>query len=276
MTVSRQTIVDGLHRLGLGPGSIVVVHTSLSSFGYVEGGAETVIAALKETVTRSGLVVMPTHTLCMKGRPNVVPFDPGTSESYTGRVPNTFWRQPDVLRSVHPTHSDAAWGDRAVELLADHENRGPVGRDSPLHRAALWGGFILQLGVGHGTNTTLHLAEVLASVPYVAVPYRAEWGNVALARRPDGSVAEVPMVNGERPGCSGGFKAIEPLLEARGLTRETTIGQSRARATAAMPMIDLAVEALKRDQEFLLCRRPECEHCSAARAAIAAARAANG
>ena len=266
--VTAGMIIDGLHRLGLGPGSIIVVHSSLRSFGFVRGGAETVIAALTETVTREGLVVMPTHTLCMKGRPGVEPFDPKTSTAYTGTIPNVFWRQPEVLRSGHPTHSDAAWGRRAAELLADHESRGPVGVDSPLERVARWGGFILQLGVSHGTNTTLHLAEVLAGVPYVSVSYRPQWGDVALVRRDDGAVVEMAMVNDERPGCSGGFPAIEALLKERGLTRETTIGRCRARLMPAMEMVELAVELLKRDPAALLCKRPNCPHCVEARRTI--------
>jgi aminoglycoside 3-N-acetyltransferase len=266
--VTQNDIVDGLHRLGLGPGSVLVVHASLSSFGHVHGGTEAVIGALEQTVTRRGLVIMPTHCLCMAGREDVRPFDPATSQAYTGRIPNVFWRQQDVLRSRHPTHSVAAWGDRAAKLLADHENRGPTGLDSPLHRSALWGGFILQLGVKHGSNTTLHVAEVLAGVPYVTVPCHKDWGDVALVRRADGGVDEVPMVNDERPGCSGGFPKIEPLLVERGLTHQTMIGSCRVRLTAAMPMIDVAVEMLKADPAALLCDRAECEHCTAAREAI--------
>jgi len=263
--------MNGLSMLGLGPGAIVVVHSSLKSFGQVDGGAETVIAALQETVTRRGLVIMPTHSLCLIGRPGAGAYDPATSEATTGTIPEVFRRQSGVLRSLHPTHSDAAWGDRAAELLADHECRGPVGKDSPLHRAALWGGGVLFLGVGHGANTTLHLAEVLAGVPYVTIPFRRSWGDVALVRRADGGVDQVPMVNGERPGCSGGFVRIEPALAERQLTREVRIGESRVRYTPSLPMIEVAIEMLRRDPAVFLCDKP-CEHCDAAREAIAAAR----
>jgi aminoglycoside 3-N-acetyltransferase len=269
--VTKQDIKSGLLQLGLGPGSILVVHSSLKSFGQVEGGAETVIAALQETVTRSGLVIMPTHSLCLIGRPGAGPYDPATSEATTGAIPETFRQQSDVLRSLHPTHSDAAWGDRAAKLLADHERRGPVGEDSPLHRAAQWGGGVLFLGVGHGANTTLHLAEVLASMPYITIPFRRAWGDVAVVRRSDGGVDHVPMVNGERPGCSGGFVRIEPALVERRLTRETRIGQSRVRYTPSMPMIDVAMEMMRRNPAVFLCD-PPCEHCDAAREAIAARR----
>jgi len=265
VSVTKDDITQGLRRIGIGPGSVLVVHSSLRSFGHVTGGAEAVITALQETVTRRGLVIMPVHSNSLAGRRGVRPFDPETSPGETGRIPEVFRHQPGVLRSRHPTHSVAAWGHRATELIADHERRSPVGRDSPLHKAAQWGGQILQFGVGHGSNTTLHLAEVLAGVPYLQVPYRRDWGKTALVRRPDGSVEEVGMVNGEQPACSVGFVAIEPLLEQHGLTREMRIGRSRVRLTPTQAMLRVAVEALRRDPTFLLCDRRECEHCTRAR-----------
>ncbi len=43
MAVTRDDIVKGLRWLGLGAGDKVMVHSSLRSFGEVEGGAETVL-----------------------------------------------------------------------------------------------------------------------------------------------------------------------------------------------------------------------------------------
>ncbi|MBQ8988160.1 MAG: AAC(3) family N-acetyltransferase [Prevotella sp.] len=44
------------------PGMTVMVHTSLSSMGYVCGGAPTVIEALLETVRSEGTIMMPTQS----------------------------------------------------------------------------------------------------------------------------------------------------------------------------------------------------------------------
>ncbi len=49
-TIAKQDIINGLLDLGLKSSDEIEVHSSLSSFGYVEGGAETVISALKEAV----------------------------------------------------------------------------------------------------------------------------------------------------------------------------------------------------------------------------------
>ena len=263
-------IIEGLRRLGVEPGAILVVHSSLRSFGYVLGGAATVIRALQEAVTEDGLVIMPAHAYCLAGRPGVAPFDPAVSPSETGRIAALFWKSPGVLRCRHPTHSTAAWGRRAAELLADHENRPPVGRDSPLHRAALWGGAILQLGVRHSSNTTLHLAEALAEAPYLHIPQHEAWGHRVLVRLADGSAAAVDLVGRERPACSAAFVAIAPLLERQCLTRHARIGQCDASLTPAWPMVETAVEALRRDPTFFLCTNEICEHCTRARQLIAA------
>lgn len=57
--IDKNDLVDGFRRLGIKQGSILEVHSSLSSFGYVEGGALTVIDALKECVGTEGSIFMP-------------------------------------------------------------------------------------------------------------------------------------------------------------------------------------------------------------------------
>ena len=52
--VTRDTLTRGLRELGVAPGSVLQVHSSLSRLGYVEGGAETVIDALLEAVGPDG------------------------------------------------------------------------------------------------------------------------------------------------------------------------------------------------------------------------------
>lgn len=46
--ITRGAIRHGLAEVGLGGGEVVLVHSSLSAFAHVEGGADTVIEALLE------------------------------------------------------------------------------------------------------------------------------------------------------------------------------------------------------------------------------------
>lgn len=61
--ITKQEIISGLQSLGIRPGMELEVHSSLKSFGYVEGGALAVIDALKETVSSNGSIFMPSLRL---------------------------------------------------------------------------------------------------------------------------------------------------------------------------------------------------------------------
>ena len=55
----KQKLIHDLSALGLCPGDTVIVHSSLSALGHVEGGADTVIDALKELLTEEGTLLFP-------------------------------------------------------------------------------------------------------------------------------------------------------------------------------------------------------------------------
>ena len=57
-SLTQKEIVEDLKRLGLERGTAVEVHSSLSSIGFVEGGALTVINALMEVISEEGAMVM--------------------------------------------------------------------------------------------------------------------------------------------------------------------------------------------------------------------------
>ena len=101
--VTKEDIKKGLAELGLKRGDVVGVHSSLSSFGYVEGGADTVIDALLETVGEEGAVVMPTYStnredvqrtpeevkLGVTWKARILPYNPKTTPS-KGDTENEF------------------------------------------------------------------------------------------------------------------------------------------------------------------------------------------
>ncbi|WP_255171478.1 AAC(3) family N-acetyltransferase [Natrononativus amylolyticus] len=255
-TVSTADLVADLERLGLRDGDEVAVHGALSSIGWVEGGANAVIDALCTAVGSEGTVVVPTFT------PFVVreePFDRERTRSRTGAITETLRTRPDAVRSAHPTHSVSAIGPAATTLTTDHALERSLGADSPLHRLARRGGSILLVGVGHERNSTIHVAEALAELPYKTGTNRV------LVRDGDGTVRTVETA---RVGCGKGFSALEPLADDAGVLRRGHIGRAPAQLMDGDAIIEAALEALEDDPGFLLCAEPDCWWCPEARERI--------
>ena len=175
--------------LGVREGETLLVHSSLGSLGWVCGGAPAVVDALRAVVTDDGTLVVPTHTgqysdpatwsnppvpgdwveRIHKERP---PFRPDvTPTREMGAIPECFRSYPDAIRSNHPVVSFAAWGADAEAVVGNHRIDNGLGENSPLARIYERDGRVLLLGVGHDTNTSLHLAEYRASIPTETVTY---------------------------------------------------------------------------------------------------------
>ncbi|PGZ95516.1 AAC(3) family N-acetyltransferase [Bacillus pseudomycoides] len=174
------TIANDLRKLGVTEGMTVIVHSSLSSIGWVSGGALAVVEALIEVVTEEGTIVMPTQTSDLSDpknwqmppvpeswweiiRDNVPPFDPKTTPTRSmGKVVECFRTYPNIKRSNHPLHSFAAWGKNAEQITENHKLSPSFGEQSPLQKMYELDGYILLIGVDHDSNTSLHLSEVRA------------------------------------------------------------------------------------------------------------------
>ena len=59
--ITKEHLVADLRALGLDDGATVMVHTSLRSLGWVIGGAQTVLEALREAVGEACTIVMPSQ-----------------------------------------------------------------------------------------------------------------------------------------------------------------------------------------------------------------------
>src|SRR5579875_789667 len=162
--LSKDAIVDDLQALGLSAGAVVLVHSSLRSLGWVDGGAATVIDALCAAVSPGGTILVPTLTGTAQDGPEHPPvFDPRHTPCWTGTIPETFRALPEARRSRHPTHSVGVIGPVAEMLIDGHEYCAtPCAGQSPYGRLAQTGGLILLLGVTHESNTCLHMIEELA------------------------------------------------------------------------------------------------------------------
>jgi len=235
--------------LGIRSPEVILVHSSLSSFGYVEGGADAVIDGLLAAVAPAGTVMVPTLTGSRELGPACPPyFDVRASACWTGRVPETFRRRLGAGRSLHPTHSVAAIGPRAPEMLADHElSPTPCGVDTPYGRLVRAEGWVVLLGVGLECVTLLHHVEEVAGLPYhmQPEPVRATVVNY------DGSSRKV-LIGIHRYGLARNFSGLEPELRRRGILLSTQVGEAEVRAVRAKPMVEYALELVRSDPRALL------------------------
>ena len=252
----REDLAADLARLGTSAGDAVVVHSSLRAIGHVDGGAAAVVAALLDALGDDGVLVAPTFTYWTRR------FDPAADSGLTGRVAETVRTWPGAVRSRHPTHSVAAIGRDAAALVSGHELTGGLGRGSPLDRLAERDGSVLLIGVGHVANSTIHVGEAHAGVPYLDVPFRPDSPRSATVATPEGE-QEVPLR--QPPGCSRAFGAVEKALRDRGAVRDGLVGRALTQVVRGRAVIDATVDLLRSDPAGLLCTDPRCYRCTEAR-----------
>ncbi|MCW3101027.1 MAG: Aminoglycoside N3-acetyltransferase [Chthonomonadaceae bacterium] len=270
---TQRQLEDDLTDIGLSSGSAVLVHASVEAIGPIEGGAETLVAAIRQVLGAEGTLLVPTFA-----------FDPTTPFDYTlprsaesaGETPlnqpgpagrigaaspwygtsgfaDAVQSQPDAVRSEHPAFAFAAIGREAEALTSHVPFHYPLGSDGPLARLHQRNGWILLIGVGHTVNMSLHLAEIWANVPYV---HRS-----TLLKMPTG---EETMMLGS-PHCRNGFARIEPLLRQSRILRRGYIGNAESQLMRQQQTVSMAVAMLQGSASALLCDDPSCRACTLAR-----------
>jgi len=252
MPATVQSLADDLRRLGVRTGMTLIVHSSLSSLGWVVGGAQAVLIALAEAVGDDGTLVMPTqsgdwsepslwqHPAVPEAwwpviREHTPAFDPElTPTRGMGAIAESFRAWSGTRRSIHPQLSFAARGPLAERLLAGHSLCDGLGERSPLARLYDADGYVLLLGVGHDNNTSLHLAE-----------YRADY-----PAKETREFAAAIMLDGERRWTAyldinfdtGDFADIGSSFDvATGLVRHGKVGKAGAQLMPQRALVDYAV-----------------------------------
>ena len=250
MNLTQSEIVEGFKNIGLRKGSTVLVHSALSSFGYVEGGVPTVINALLETVGNEGTVMVPTLTgKYTDDKYNPPIFDVRKTPCWTGKIPENFRHMPDAKRSLHPSHSVAAMGSRRDELLFGHETGGsPCDKRSPYFKNAMLDGYVMLIGVDQESNTTIHCCEEAADVPY---HLQKDFTQINIV---DYSGKEISMRNRlhdwYKPPTD--FNKFDDLFLTHGIMKKVKIGNSDIRLMKAKDMLEFSVDLLLKDPFFLL------------------------
>jgi aminoglycoside 3-N-acetyltransferase len=239
--VLETDIGRGLSDLGVECGSVLVVHSSLSSFGYVQNGAEGLIKALTAHLTDRGTLLMPAFVQRVNGQSASYEdrrrvWDIDHTPSDVGLVTETFRKMPGVVRSDHPTDSFCAWGRGARDATQGHATA--HGRPSPWDDRCFGVGspweWILDhdahyvlMGVDFGRCSMLHFAQAL---------YAERVGLY------DETPPKWPRFD---------FVAVGRILEQQGLVQETTVGTSRWLHIRSKTLVDESLMILEADPDLI-------------------------
>jgi aminoglycoside 3-N-acetyltransferase len=237
---------SALEDLGVG-GQVAIAHTSLSAFGYVEGGAQGMGEALVSSLRTLLMPAFTYYTLVWppeRAQPDWPQPPPRSRVAFCqdsrispdiGRVAQWLADQPGRLRSAHPALSFAAIGPDAENLLRGQTLENPYGPIGELYRLD---GLVILLGVDHRSNTSMHYGEYLAG--QALLPRYVMVGE---------EVRETYF-----PNCSAAFDRIAPLLSGRSLRLE----QGRIAVFRVREVVDTTTEVILRDPEALLCNYLGC------------------
>ncbi len=251
-TVTRDDIERGLRGVGLQAGDVALVHSSLSSMGWVEGGPVAVIEAFLNVLDPdSGTLVLP--TLCQRDKERrFETWDIERSPSDVGAVTEAGRLYRGAIRSDHPTHSVAAIGARAAEITAGHDLA--HGRPSPWGPAAFGIGspwqklydldaHYLFLGTSTSCDTLAHFAQaefIRSVVAEIAEDQREELAAELRDWRRDGVWPNFA------------FALVEEWLIERHAMRYAEIGDATLRATRARINVDVVLEKLRHEPDWFL------------------------
>ncbi|HEY9087107.1 MAG TPA: AAC(3) family N-acetyltransferase [Anaerolineaceae bacterium] len=264
--ISYRDVINGFKALNIETDRPVIAHASLSSFGEVRGGADTLLGAL---VTSFAGVMMPAFTYKTMLIPEEGPEENGLrygsgrdanrmvefyrpdmpADPLMGVVAEKLRQMPSARRSGHPILSFVGIG--VDDALAAQSLDEPLASIGELTRR---GGWVLLLGVDNSVNTSIHYGERLAG--------RKQFLRWAIT--PQGARACPGF-----PGCSNGFEQITPA--AAGFARTARVGGAQV---TAMPLRDLLAtvqQVVREDPLALLCGREDCERCVTVRKAVRSA-----
>ena len=151
--LNKKELLDGFRQTSVKPGETIIVHTSYKSLGGVEGGAETVIDAMRELVGPQGTVMFPAFNFQSWTETHY--WDVLETPSKMGMITELARIRLDAKRTPHPIYSFSVWGARADEFSKtdDMEAYGPNSVFALFHKT---NGTIVSIGLDFNSTFSLH------------------------------------------------------------------------------------------------------------------------
>ncbi|MCI5723630.1 MAG: AAC(3) family N-acetyltransferase [Erysipelotrichaceae bacterium] len=260
--VTKENFIQALKSLGITGNQILEVHTQMSAFGYVVGGARTIVDGLMELCADGGTILMPSQvsdnsepadweypaiepTLYKEVRNAIPAYDPNYSDvHYMGSVVENFRLREGVVTSNHPRYSYCAWG-RYARLLCNHQSMHfPLADESPTARLYELKGYVLLIGCDFDSTTCMHLAEYRSDCRPIGI-------EGAKVQTPDGEVWR-KYLNLQLD--SDIFNKVGEIMKKKNMVRETMLGGCKITLFSAASAIDEAVRYFDKTMVYDLYR----------------------
>jgi aminoglycoside 3-N-acetyltransferase len=247
VTIDVEQIAATLREAGLRTGDTALVQSKMSAFGTIDGGPQAVIEAFERVIGPDGLIAMPAFPLDRPAleylRADPI-FDLRNTPSRMGAISELFRTSPGTVRSLHPTHSIAARGPGAGELVAGHEvAETPFGAGTPFARLIERRAHQVYFGSGVAALTIYHAFECTREPPY---PIEVFWPQRIRARCINGDGEELVVETlVHDPRVVAGRVDNDPRVEARvrkrlieGGMRSLTLGRGEVLAQPMPEMVE--------------------------------------
>ncbi len=246
---SLENLIRDFKNCGLKAGDSVLVHSSFSKIGFVQGGTKTIIDALLQVVGPEGNLLMPSSPNAgyqLDYIRNLKAFDVVNEPSKMGAITEYFRKLPGVKRSESPTEPVCCFGPKADWFTNGHLGElTPYTKNSPFARLAQVNGKILYIGVTlDNAGTSLHVSE--DAIPDFKCPvYYPEIFQTEVIRENGTHVPVSVKVHNPEQSAKRKCDELLPLFKEKGVFTEQTVGQARTLVFDASKMLKVMIEEYK-------------------------------
>jgi aminoglycoside 3-N-acetyltransferase len=246
-TRETRAVAEMLDRAGAPGDGVLFVHSAFRPLGAQGFRAEAFIEGLLDYM-HHGTLVMPTMTWRVV-TPASPWFDERETPSHVGILAERFRLDYASHRSLHPTHSVAAFGPVADHLTSTHHVEDtPCGLTSPYGKARRMAAHIVLLGIGLERCTAIHHAEeMVAPDIYLSPPEQAE---TYRCRSRDGTVYQVRLRRHLR--LNRDFPQFTAPLAEKGALRQGELAGTRWIAVSQRDLLAEVIGALERDPRAII------------------------
>ena len=242
--------------------NIVCLHSSLKSFGFLEGGPDTLIQAFLQngctlvmpTFTYDCEIPMPPDRLILQNSyapedisdfKSAAGYDKTSTmiSSEMGAIPAWLLKMPARIRGEHPLNSFTAIGPLASEIISAQSPLNVYGPLKVIYSRP--NAYLVLAGVDLTSATPIHFAEERAGRRLFR-----RW-----AKNSDGSAQEVEVGS-----CSDGFNNLDSFL--KNIEENMQFGQSCWKIYPFCTFIDTVTDAILQNPPITHCANPDCERCN--------------